>query len=108
MIIIAQCVNKCFINTYSCCNSLIKSGSYKTFSNCQTSVSSCPVTAMEAVCKLPACSVKVTEANYELLSCPDPAEKAVFELSALSIIAKEATNELSVHPVSTYESEFEL
>ncbi len=70
--------------------------------------SSCPVTAMKAVCE-PSSSVcepssspeSATNVAYELFSCPDPAEEATYELSVLSVTAKDTVRKLHDCPVTS-------
>ncbi len=82
--------------------------------------SSRPLMAMEAICKLSSCLVAARRAVPELSPCPVMAMEVICELSACPVAARRAISELSscaepvsgfelsVLPVSIKESEFEL
>ncbi len=72
--------------------------------------SSCPVTALEAICESSSCPVTAMEAVYELPGCSVPATEAALEPLPCSEPAEEAISELALYvcPVSTKEPDFEL
>ncbi len=68
--------------------------------------SSCPVTAMEAICESLSCPVAAMEAVYES-SCPVAAMEAVYESSSCPVTAMEAICESSSCPVAAMEAVYE-
>ncbi len=70
--------------------------------------SSCPVAAMEVVYESSSCPVTAMEAVYEYSSCPVTAMEAVYESSSCPVTAKEAACELSSCSVTAMEAVYEL
>ncbi len=70
--------------------------------------SSGPVTAKETICEFPSCFITAMEAVYELPGCTVPATEAALEPLPCSEPAEEAISEISLCPELAKVADFEL